>query len=72
MKFRSKSSNLIVWDKDKNKELCRFKNHELETNDPYIIDKLKNYEVIEDDEAIPEVEVPKKKIEEPRKNKKKG
>ena len=61
MKFRSKSSNLIVWDKDKNKELCRFKNHELETNDPYIIDRLKDYEVIEDDEAIPKVEVPMKK-----------
>ena len=72
MKFKSEASNLIVWDAQKGKALCSFKNHELETNDPYIIDKLKNYEVIEDDEAIPEVEVPKKKIEKPRKNKKKS
>jgi len=61
MKFKSEASNLIVWDAQKGKALCSFKNHELETNDPYIIDKLEDYEVIEDDEAIPKVEVPMKK-----------
>jgi len=72
MKFKSEASNLIVWDAQKGKALGRFKNHELETNDPYIMDRLKDYEVIEDDEEIPEVEVPKKKIEKPRRHKKKS
>jgi len=46
MRFKSESSNLIVWDKDKNKELCRFKDHEYETDDPYVIDRLGDYEVM--------------------------
>jgi len=46
MKFKSESSNLIVWDKDKNKELCRFKDHELETENRYVIDRLIDYEVV--------------------------
>ena len=46
MQFKSESSNLIVWDKDKNKELCRFKDHECETDDPYVIDRLGDYEVM--------------------------
>jgi len=40
MKFRSESSNLIVWNPQKGKELCRFKDHELETEDEYICKKL--------------------------------
>ena len=72
MKFKSEASNLIVWDAQKGKALCRFKNHELETNDPYIIDKLKDYEVIEDDEATPVVEIPNKKTEKPKRDKKKS
>ena len=72
MKFKSEASNLIVWDAQKGKALCRFKNHELETNDPYIMDKLKDYEVIEEDEANPRVEVPKRKTEKPKRNKKKS
>jgi len=72
MKFKSESADLVVWDAQKSKALCRFKNHECETNDTYIMDRLKDYEVIEADEAIPEVEVPMKKIEKPRKNKKKS
>ena len=40
MKFRSEASNLIVWNPQKGKELCRFKDHELETEDEYICKKL--------------------------------
>ena len=83
MKFRSEASNLIVWDKDKSKALCKFKDHELETNDKYIIDRLGDYEVIEDRELLdvttfgePErfIEglIKNKKVEKPRKAKKKS
>ena len=48
MRFASESADLIVWNKDKNEALCKFKNFECETDDPYIIDKLKDYEVIDD------------------------
>lgn len=41
MKFYSQALNPIVWDKDNNKALCQFKGHEYETDDPYIIEKLK-------------------------------
>lgn len=38
MKFYSgKKKNLIVWDKDKNKRLCKFVNGEFETDDKRII-----------------------------------
>ena len=47
MKFKSESANLIVWDAQKGKALCRFKDHQYETEDPYIIDRLKNYEVVD-------------------------
>lgn len=41
MKFYSmETPDLIIWDKDKDKVLCRFKNTELETVDNYVIDKL--------------------------------
>ena len=41
MKFYSMDTpDLIIWDKDKNNVLCKFKNTELETEDIYIIDKL--------------------------------
>jgi len=40
MKFRSEASNLIVWNPQKGKELCRFKDHELETEDESICQKL--------------------------------
>ena len=46
MKFKSESANLIVWDAQKEKALCKFKNNECETDDPYIIERLKGYEVI--------------------------
>jgi len=46
MKFKSKSANLIVWDPQKGKELCRFKDFELETDEQYIIDRLDDYDVI--------------------------
>ena len=82
MKFRSEASSLIVWNPQKGKELCRFKNHELETNDKYIIDRLGDYEVIEDRELLevsthsePERFIEgltkSNKVEKPRKNKKK-
>jgi len=45
MKFKSQSANLIVWDPQTNKTLCRFKDFELETEDTYIIDRLGDYEV---------------------------
>ena len=48
MKFKSESANLIVWDAKKGKALCKFKNNECETDDPYVIDRLKDYEVIDD------------------------
>ena len=45
MKFYSESKNLIVWNPEKNKTLCKFKDGIFETDDPYIIDRLKdNYE----------------------------
>jgi len=47
MKFRSKSADLIVWNPQKGKELCRFKDHQYETEDPYIIDRLGDYEVVD-------------------------
>ena len=40
MRFKSESSNLIVWNPQKGKELCRFKDHELETEDESICQKL--------------------------------
>ena len=40
MKFKSESAGLIVWDAQKGRALCRFKNHECETDDPYICKKL--------------------------------
>ena len=46
MKFKSESAGLIVWDAQKGRALCRFKNNECETDDPYVIDRLKDYEVI--------------------------
>ena len=48
MKFKSQSANLIVWDPQTNKTLCRFKDFELETEDEYIIDRLGDYEVMDD------------------------
>lgn len=48
MKFKSESANLVVWDAEKSKALCTFKNGEYETDDPYVIEKLKGkYEVID-------------------------
>lgn len=40
MKFYAEKDNLIVWDKLKNKALCKFNNGVFETNDKYIIDRL--------------------------------
>ena len=42
MKFYSESKNLIVWNPEKNKALCQFKDGICETDDPYIIDRLKD------------------------------
>jgi len=52
MKFKSESASLIVWDAQKSKALCRFKDYQYETNEQYIIDRLKDYEVIEDSELF--------------------
>jgi hypothetical protein len=38
----------IVWDKDKNKALCKFINGEYETDDSIIIDKLKELNFVFD------------------------
>ena len=40
MKFYAEKDNLIVWDKLKNKALCKFNKGVFETNDKYIIDRL--------------------------------
>ena len=40
MRFKSESASLIVWNAQKGKELCRFKDHELETEDESICRKL--------------------------------
>lgn len=46
MKFFGKG---MVWDKDKNKVLCRFVNGEYETQDSIVIDKLKELNFVFDD-----------------------
>ena len=46
--------NGIVWDSEKNKTLCKFEKGILETEDSYIIDRLKelNYKYDEVEEIV--------------------
>ncbi|MCY8902957.1 hypothetical protein MOD76_19850 [Bacillus spizizenii] len=43
MIFKSKTANLIVWDKEKDKPLAKFKNGMFETDEQAVSKKLKTY-----------------------------
>jgi len=47
MKFTSECTQLVVWDKDNNQELCSFIEGAFETEDPRVIDILTNIPEIE-------------------------
>ena len=60
MKFYSiDTPDLIIWDKEKDKRLCAFKNTELETEDNYIIDKLMKLDFMHKGERPKPKEKPK-------------
>jgi hypothetical protein len=42
LKFYNDTKNEVIWDANLNKVLCAFKDGELETEDKYIIDNLKD------------------------------